>query len=247
MSRMLSKIVLAAALITSSPCLTIALAADPPGATPASQPGYSDPWAPFNEKMFSFNLKLDEYVLRPVASGYAAVVPTPARRSVARFFDNVNVIPRIVNNAFQLRMAQAGAEVARLGINSTLGVGGLFDPADNWFGIKQSDNDFGLTLRRYGVPTGPYLVLPFFGPTTATDAPGLVVDGAMNPLNYLVPFYVVAATDVGKYAVATVNYRSLNLELFEDVDRYAVDLYGAVQDGYLQSRTAQQQGRGKGF
>lgn len=239
MSRTLAKIVLAAVLIAASPGRTLAGAGDQRAAAVASQQDYTDPWAPFNDKMFSFNMKLDHYVLRPVASGYAAVVPAVVRRKVGNFFDNVNVIPRMVNNAFQLRMVQAGSELARLGINSTLGVAGLFDVADHWFGIKQSDNDFGLTLRRYGAPTGPYLVLPFFGPSTPADAAGLLVDGAMNPLNYLVPFYVAAATDTGKSAAEAVNYRSLNLELFEDVDRYAVDLYGAVQDGYLQRRNKQ--------
>jgi phospholipid-binding lipoprotein MlaA len=204
-----------------------------------SAQAYSDPLAPFNEKMFWFNLKLDHYVLHPVASGYAAIAPVPVRESVGNFFDNVNFIPRFANNLFQLRMPQAGGELARFGINTTLGVGGLFDPADHWFGIKESPNDLGLTLGHYGIASGPYLVLPFMGPLTIRDAVGFAGDDAMWPLPYFVPWYVSIPTGAGKAAIEAINYRSLHLDLFEQVDRYAVDLYGAVQDGYMQRRASQ--------
>jgi phospholipid-binding lipoprotein MlaA len=189
-------------------------------------------------QMFWFNLKLDHYVLHPVAQGYAAIAPTPVRESVGRFFNNVNFIPRVANNLFQLRFPEAGTEVARFGINSTLGVGGLFDVADNWFGLKEHPNDFGLTLGHYGVGTGPYIVWPFLGPSDVRDTIGYAADNAMWPLPYFVPWYVWLPADSGKAVVEAVNYRSLHLNLFEDVDRYAVDLYGAVQDGYLQRRAA---------
>jgi phospholipid-binding lipoprotein MlaA len=202
------------------------------------QPVESDPLAPFNEKMFWFNLKLDTYVVRPVAQGYASVVPEPARQSVERFFRNVSFIPRFANNLFQLRFTQAGGELARFGINTTLGVGGLFDVADSWFGLQENPDDFGLTIRHYSIPTGPYLVLPFFGPSTIGDTIGLAADGSMNPLVYLTPWEVYLAADGGEDVAWAINYRSLNLNLFEDVDRYAVDLYGAVQDGYRQRRAA---------
>jgi phospholipid-binding lipoprotein MlaA len=206
----------------------------PPG---EDQGVYSDPLAPFNEAMFTFNLKLDDWVLHPVATGYTYVAPEPVRNSVSRFFENIGVIPRFANNLFQLRMADAGGEVARFGINSTLGVLGFFDPADVWFGIKEHPDDFGLTLRHYGAPTGPYLMLPFLGPATISDAIGMAVDGAMNPMNYLLPWYVSMAAESGWRVGETVNYRSLHLNQFEEADRYAVDLYGAVQDAYLQTRT----------
>lgn len=197
---------------------------------------YSDPLAPFNERMFWFNLKLDHYVLHPVAQGYAYVAPVPVRESVGRFFDNINFIPRMANNLFQLDFPEAGGELARFGINTTLGVAGVFDPADKWFGLKQHDNDGGLTLGHYGVPSGPYLVLPFLGPMTIRDGVGQAADGAMWPLPYFVPWYVSLPTGAGKAVMEAVNYRSLHLDLFEQVDRYAVDLYGAVQDGFMQRR-----------
>lgn len=206
----------------------------PPG---DNQGVYADPLAPFNEKMFTFNLKLDDWILRPVAGGYAAVLPQPVREGVGRFFDNARVIPRFANNLFQLKLAEAGGEVARFGINSTLGVVGLFDPADEWFGIKQHPNDFGLTIRYYDIPTGPYLMLPFMGPSTIGDVIGSAADGAMDPISYFVPFYVSIAVAVGRRGIEAVNYRSLHLDQFEQADRYAIDLYGAVQDAYLQTRT----------
>ena len=223
-------------------CATRALADD---AGPPHPPGeyaqaYSDPLAPFNEKMFWFNLKLDHYVLHPVAQGYAAVLPEPARESVGRFFDNIGFIPRAVNHLFQLHPMNAAEEVGRFGINSTVGVLGFFDPADHWFGIKEHNGDFGLTLGHYGVPAGYYVVWPFLGPSTIRDTVGIAADGSMWPLPYFVPWYVWVPANGGRALIDVVNYRSLHLNLFEDVDRYAIDLYGAVQDGYMQRRTAAQ-------
>src|SRR5258708_13722665 len=186
--------------------------------------------------MFTFNLKLDDWVLRPVASGYSFIAPEPVRQDVGRFFNNVRVIPRFANNLFQLKLAEAGTEVARFGINSTLGVAGVFDPADKWFGLEEHPNDFGLTIRYYNIPTGPYVMLPFFGPSTVGDTVGLVADGAMNPMDYLLPTWITLVVNTGQRAVEAVNYRSLHMNQFEEADRYAFDLYGAVQDAYLQTR-----------
>ncbi|MFI5352496.1 MAG: VacJ family lipoprotein [Candidatus Binatales bacterium] len=218
------------------------LGANPPGANSDEGAGMAetDPLAPFNTRMFWFNRKLDDYFLHPVATGYGKVVPAPARRSVGRFIDNVSVLPRFANNLFQLRLKQAGTEVARFGINTTVGLVGLFDPADKWFGLEENHDDFGLTLGRYSVPTGPYLMLPFFGPSTIRDAIGRVADGAMNPITWLLPWYITYPTTGGEYLVDAINYRSLNPNLFEDVDRFAIDVYGAVQDGYTQRRAAAQ-------
>lgn len=210
----------------------------PPG---QSAQVYSDPLAPFNEKMFWLNLKLDHYFLHPVAEGYAFVAPTPVREAVGHFLSNVNFIPRFANNLFQLQLADAGGELARFGINTTVGVGGFFDPADHWFGLKQNPNDMGLTLGHYGIGQGPYLVLPLLGPSTIRDTVGRAADNAMWPLPYFVPWYISIPTDAGKGMIEAVNFRSLHLDLFEQVDRYAVDLYGAVQDGYLQRRANQLQ------
>ncbi len=220
--------------LSQNPAAQSAAAAQPP---PGENQGvYSDPMSGFNEPMFTFNLKLDDWVLRPVASGYSVIAPQPVRESVGRFFDNVRVIPRFANNLFQLKLIEATGEVARFGINTTIGIAGLFDPADKWFGLQEHPNDFGLTIRYYNIPTGPYLMLPFFGPSTIGDTVGLVADGAMDPMNYLVPTWITIVVSTGQRAVEAVNYRSLHLNQFEEADRYAIDLYGAVQDAYLQTR-----------
>ena len=214
----------------------IAAAADNANNANNDQGVESDPLEPVNSAMFTFNLKVDDYVLHPVASGYAKVLPTGAREAIGRALDNVRVLPRFANNAFQLRIPQAGSEVARFGINTTVGLLGFFDPAGNYLGLKEHPDDFGLTLRYYKVPTGPYLMLPFFGPSTVGDTVGKVADGFMNPLSYFVPWYVSLSASGGQLIVEAVNYRSLHLDQFEQADRYAIDLYGAVQDFYLQSR-----------
>jgi phospholipid-binding lipoprotein MlaA len=192
----------------------------------------------FNQAMLTFNLKADDWALHPIATKWAYVMPQPARASVGRFFKNVGVIPRFANDLLQLQFKQGGIEVARFGINSTMGIAGLFDPADKWFGLKQQDNDFGLTMAKYGVSEGPYIVLPLLGPSTVRDALGGFADGAMNPVNYVVsgalPYEVAAK------AFAAVNTRSENLDKFDDVDRYSIDLYGAIQDEYLERRQQQE-------
>jgi phospholipid-binding lipoprotein MlaA len=246
-----SSILAAISFATPALCQDVApLSANPaarsavtnPAGSPGALPGennqgvYSDPLSGFNEPMFTFNLKLDEWVLRPVATGYSYVLAEPARKGVGRFFDNVRVIPRFANNLFQLKLVEAGGEVARFGINTTVGVLGFFDPADEWFGLKEHHNDFGLTIRYYNIPTGPYVMLPFFGPSTIGDTVGLVADGAMNPMDYLLPWYITLAANTGQRVVEAVNYRSLHMNQFEEADRYAIDLYGAVQDAYLQTR-----------
>ena len=210
---------------------------EPTGTPPGEEGGvYSDPFSPFNSAMLTFNMKLDDWVLRPVAKGYSFVAPQTVREHVGNFFDNVGVIPRFANNLFQLRFPEAGGEIARFGINSTVGLAGFFDPAQNWFGLKEHNDDFGLTLRHYGAPTGPYLMLPFFGPSTIGDTVGRVADGAMNPMSYLLPWWITLSATAGQDAMEAINYRSLHMNQFEEVDRYAVDLYGAIQDGYLQNR-----------
>jgi phospholipid-binding lipoprotein MlaA len=245
---------LAVSWMLYTPCFP-ALAADAPSKAPASNPTQAqgnatapdtenagleaeeaDPLEPINSAMFTFNLKVDDYVLHPVASGYAKVIPQGGREAIGRALDNVLVIPRFANNLFQLRFPEAGGEVARFGINTTAGLLGLFDPADKWFGLQEHRDDFGLTLRYYGAPTGPYLMLPFMGPSTVGDTVGLVADGFMEPLSYFVPWYISLAAGGGQRIAEAVNYRSLHLDMFEEADRYAVDLYGAVQDAYLQTR-----------
>lgn len=198
-----------------------------------------DPLEGVNQPVFQFNLKVDEYVLRPIATGYNAVMPDAAQRGVHRFFHNLGVVERFANNLFQGEFLDAGQEVGRFLINTTLGGVGFIDVAEPLLGWKENNEDFGQTLGVYGVGTGPYLVLPLYGPSTVRDAMGMVADGAMNPMNYLLSTVQLFAIRGGTTTTRVINYRSMNLTLFEDADRYAVDLYGAAQDIYLQRRAQQ--------
>ena len=209
------------------------------GAEEPLAPPPPDPLEWFNQPVFEFNLKLDEYALRPIATGYDAVMPNAAQRGVQRFFKNLGVVERFANNLFQGKLPQAGKEVGRFVVNTTIGGVGFFDVADEWLGWKESSEDFGQTLAVYGVPSGPYLMLPFYGPSNIRDTVGFVADGAMNPMTYFLSTLQLIAVRGGTTMGSAINYRSLNLELFEDVNRYTVDLYGAVQDGYQQKREKQ--------
>jgi phospholipid-binding lipoprotein MlaA len=191
-----------------------------------------DPWQPFNEKMFWFNHDvLDRYLVRPAATGWSKVAPEPARRSLSRFFDNLDMPRRLVNNIFQARPIGAGRELARFVVNSTVGVGGFFDVASRLH-IEPSNADAGETLGMYGFGPGPYLVLPTFPPATVRDAIGHGIDGALDPISYVLPFFANRAKSI----VTAINERSLDLKLFADVEDSVLDLYSAARNGYLQRR-----------
>ncbi|MGH7428784.1 MAG: MlaA family lipoprotein [Candidatus Methylomirabilaceae bacterium] len=191
-----------------------------------------DPWEPYNETMFSFNHDVfDRYLLKPVATAWDTVVPDPFQRSLKNLFVNLGFPRRFVNSVLQLKFEGAGHELVGFVLNTTIGVGGLFDIATE-AGLKKSDEDTGQTLGVYGVGPGPYLILPILPPLTVRDGFGLVADIAMDPLTYVLPFAGFAV----RYPVNVVNERSLNLELFESVEESTVDLYSAVRNGYLQRR-----------
>ena len=195
-----------------------------------------DPWESFNEKMFAFNYRLDKYVLKPIAKAYNFVMPDELQRMVDRGFTNINFVPRFVNSVLQGKWSGAGRELARFLINSTLGIGGLWDMAKQEWNIEPSREDFGQTLGLWGFGPGPFLVLPFLAPTTVRDGIGMAVDGAMDPLSYYIPFvWDRLLMRIGNL----INDRSLNLQLFEGVEETTVDLYTAVRNGYLQRRARQ--------
>ena len=195
-----------------------------------------DPWEAFNEKMFTFNYRVDKYVLKPIAKAYNAVMPDELQKMVDRGFTNINFVPRFVNSVLQGKWSGAGRELARFLINSTVGIGGLWDMAKQEWGIEPSREDFGQTLAVWGVGPGPFLVLPFMAPTTVRDGIGIGVDGAMDPLSYYIPFiWDRLLMRIGNL----INERSLNLELFEGVEESTVDLYTSVRNGYLQRRARQ--------
>jgi phospholipid-binding lipoprotein MlaA len=204
----------------------------PPAAEPIEVEEY-DPWEPFNEKMFEFNRNLDRYVLKPVAKAYNVVMPEPFQVMISNGFDNISFVPRLVNSALQGKWGGAGRELSRFLINSTAGIGGLFDPAKDYWGIQKSREDFGQTLGFYGAAPGPYLILPFLEPLTVRDGIGKFVDTFMDPLSYYLPLFW---DRIGMKAGDIVNERALNLDLYQGFEESVIDMYSAVRHGYLQRR-----------
>ena len=192
-----------------------------------------DPWEPFNETMFEFNRGVDRWVLKPVARAYMFVMPEPWQVLIANGFDNINFVPRLVNSLLQGKWGGAGRELGRFLINSTAGIGGLFDPAKDFWGISKSREDFGQTLGVWGSGPGPYLVLPFMEPLTVRDGIGKLVDTFMDPLSYVLPFFF---DRLGMKIGDVVNERALNYELFQGFEESVIDMYSAVRHGYLQRR-----------
>ena len=183
--------------------------------TPAAGEDFdSDPWEPFNEKMFQFNREVvDRYILRPVATAWDFLLPDPVQRGLHNAFDNLAVVRRVVNNALQAKFAGSAKELARFTINSTIGLVGFFDVAKDGFGIEESDEDAGQTFGVWGMGPGPYLILPFLPPLTVRDAFGYALDAVMTPYTYFIPW----DASIGMHATDIVNERSLNLDRFERV------------------------------
>jgi phospholipid-binding lipoprotein MlaA len=188
-----------------------------------------DPWESFNEKMFSFNYKLDRYVIKPVATLYNEIVLDGEKQAIRNAYDNIAMPRRLINSMLQGKFRGAGREVSRFVINSTFGVGGLADVARYQFHIEKSDVNSADTLGFYGAKPGPYLVLPFLPPFTVRGAVGFAVDLALDPVSYVLPF----AGSFGKTSEDIVNNRAVNLENYQSVEEATLDLYSAVRNATL--------------
>ncbi len=205
-------------------------------APPATYPAYSkkDPWESVNRKIFSFNESVDDYVMRPVAKGYRWVMPDPIEMAVGNVFSNLGDIPVTLNNLLQLKFNNALTSSMRVVVNSTFGLAGLVDLASD-IGLEKHDEDFGQTLGYYGVTSGPYVVLPFLGPSSARDAGGRVLDIATDPV-FVGSFFV--APFIGPIVGSTkvTDLRAGLLKSEKTLDEAALDKYEFVREAYLQRR-----------
>jgi phospholipid-binding lipoprotein MlaA len=211
-----------------------------------------DPWEPFNSLMFEFNRKVDKYALKPVAQGYDFITPDFVQVGISNIFYNFRFPQRFLNNVFQGKVNGASIEVGRFLLNTAVGYAGFLDLAKE-IDLVTPDEDFGQTLGFYGVRPGPYLVVPFLQPFTLRDFAGYVTDIFLNPINWLVaPIIEVEGVpsliahknrttttfvQIGVRVGEVVNERSRNLEKFQGVEEATLDLYAAVRNAYLQSRT----------
>ncbi|WP_454826463.1 MlaA family lipoprotein [Paraburkholderia xenovorans] len=201
------------------------------GCTTVQTPTRGDPLEGLNRTMFTVNDKLDQYALKPVAKGYVWATPQPVRDSVTNFFSNIGDVYIAANNLLQLKITDGVEDIMRIVINTVFGVGGLFDVA-TLARLPKHDNDLGLTLGHYGVPAGPYLVLPLFGPSTVRDAVGSIGNYYINPLSYVDP----AGLSWALYGLNVVNTRANLLGASDVLEGAALDKYSFVRNAYLQRR-----------
>lgn len=193
-----------------------------------------DPLERMNRTTHRFNDAVDKAVLKPVAIGYRDHVPQPIRTGINNFLDNLAFPTTIVNDLLQLKLKDMLVDLGRFTVNTTLGIGGIFDPATH-FGIPRNDEDFGQTLGRWGVPPGPYLVLPFLGPSTIRDAPSLYADVQTD---LRIGTYLDSTTEWALVGLSLVNRRA-ELLPFDTSLESAYDRYGFVRDAWLQRREYQ--------
>jgi phospholipid-binding lipoprotein MlaA len=220
--RVFARTLMAALVIVSfSGCVTL-----PAGHTPPPQ----DPWESWNRGVYRVNDKLDRAIAKPVAKTYVKVVPHPIRTGVSNFFTNLTQTTVMFNDALQGKFKAAANDLGRFLLNSTLGIGGILDPASA-AGLDKNEEDFGQTLGKWGVHPGPFLELPLLGPSDLRDGPSKLVDAYTNPQGYI--GYLPAR--YGLYTLYLVDTRQALLPL-EDTLAKTFDPYAFVRDAYLQRR-----------
>jgi phospholipid-binding lipoprotein MlaA len=216
------------------PALAIALVA---GCTIA-KPRTDDPLQKYNRGAYKFNDALDKAAIRPVALGYRKVTNAPVRRSFSDFFTNIRMPITVANDLLQARPKQALQSTSRFLVNLTLGIGGFFDPASQ-LGLPLEDNDFGITLARWGAPEGDYIVLPFFGPSTARDIWRLPVDSYFfDPLSLYANNHHYNGLQFLPQMMYLVTLRSRAIDA-ENFLQSAYDPYVFIRDAYRQQRLYQ--------
>ncbi len=211
--------------------LMVGCASVPAGVQPSAQ----DPWEPFNRSVFEFNEGLDAYVLKPVVTGYRFILPEFVRDGIYNVFSNYKDIYTALNNVLQGKPSYAFNDLMRVVVNTTMGLGGLIDLATPG-GLEKHNEDFGQTLGVWGVPSGPYVVLPFFGPSSVRDTFGTVAD---IQTDYLFQYIDDVGLRNGITALRVVNARNTYFEAGDLLDGAAIDKYSFMRDAYIQKREYQ--------
>ena len=219
------------ALVIGFAAVLVGCASIPAGVEPSP----NDPWEPFNRSVFEFNEGLDAYFLKPVVACYRFVLPDFVRDGIYNFFSNYSDIYTALNNLLQGKPAYAFNDLMRVVVNTTFGLGGLIDMATPG-GLEKHKEDWGQTFGVWGVPSGPYVVLPFFGPSSVRDTFGTVADLETDYLFKYIP-------DVGLRnsitALRVVNARNTYYEAGDLLDGAAIDKYSFMRDAYIQRREYQ--------
>ncbi|MCH7830683.1 MAG: VacJ family lipoprotein [Proteobacteria bacterium] len=212
------------------PLLTVAVAMSACASIPADQLTESDPWEAANRSMFNVNVAIDNATIKPLSKAYRKVMPSPVRRGVSNFFQNLTTPRSVLNNFLQGKPANGLSELARFLLNSTIGVGGLFDVATTT-GLEEYSEDFGQTAAVWGVPDGPYLMLPLLGPQNLRDALLLPLDFLADPLFH----YDVSSVRDRIYGLRMIDLR-FRLLTVDELLANSTDPYVTLRESYRQNR-----------
>ena len=204
--------------------------ARPTGPAPTDKPAPTGKIEKFNQASYRFNNALDKHLLRPLAVGYKRVTPEAGRRITTNFFNNLSYGGVILNDFLQGKIQQGMRDSFRVIVNSTFGLGGLLDLATP-FGLPPNKEDFGQTLAVWGVPPGPYLYLPFLGPTTTRNLANIPLSAFLNPSNQLEAIYLYPLKGLN-----LINTRTDLLPLTDSIEERAIDPYTFIREAYLQRR-----------
>lgn len=205
----------------------------------------NDPLLPYNRTIFGFNDKLNNYAIRPFAHGYAMVVPLRVRTGITNFFDNLQFPVRFVNSVLQGKITRSAQETGKFVINSTAGLAGFIRVSDHISGLAGiPPEDFGQTLGVWGIPPGPYLVVPVLGPSDCRDLVGFAGDYVISPLNWhalgiIHCAFIPNAASLALSATRYVNGLPKAVDEYDQLKSGAVDPYVAIRDAYLSYRAAQ--------
>jgi phospholipid-binding lipoprotein MlaA len=225
-------------LVTATLALSACATAPTEPAARAEFEKTNDPLEPMNREIFDFNLFVDRIALKPIAQGYVFIVPQGGRNSVRHFLDNLGEPIVFANNLLQGEFKRAHDTLARFLMNSTFGIGGIFDLATKG-GLEKQSGDFGQTLYSWGVTDGPYLVLPILGPSNPRDAVGLGVDAYADPWGHLASNYHRWYLSLVRGAVDGIDLRSRNIDTFDELQRHAIDFYAEIRSLFRQRRAAE--------
>jgi phospholipid-binding lipoprotein MlaA len=196
--------------------------------------GFPDPLEEVNRKTLRLNRVVDRYLLNPVTRVYRKLFPGPIKASIRSAFMNVALVPGLANHILQGEAANAAVTLGRFAVNSTIGLAGMLDPATE-FGLDDRHADFGQTMAKLGIGSGPYLVVPILGPTTVRDGAGGVVDMFFHPTTFFLgPFQRLTFTGGSGLSLREANYEALKA-----LDESSIDYYAALRNGYYQARMAE--------
>jgi phospholipid-binding lipoprotein MlaA len=218
--------------------IVLAGCAMPPMDDPEALAAYreaNDPLEPMNRYFFELNGAADELLMKPLAGWYYIALPNFAQDGIRNAINNVRTPVILANDLFQGEFERAGTTLGRFLVNSTLGLGGLFDIAEK-MGLERHDEDFGQTMAVAGVDEGPYLVLPLIGPSNPRDAFGRIVDAFLDPMTYLTFFTNVGWINTTRNGLDIVDFRARNLQTLDQIKKGSLDYYATVRSLYRQRR-----------